>query len=299
MFPYQYPNATYQNSMATDEEVGRYYDVTERLQTRNYFGSLSMSNLNHNGCPQSNYTIQMTTFGQISPGDRDAIRRKVKTELPGLEKRLEEEKTKEKEKERRKEERKKEESRRRAEEEAKKRVEADAKIRRYRVSDELALFLGKPSGSKMLLKEASLEIEQYIATKKLLYKKELITSIRQSLFGGRSVSSPSPSASTSHTSRTAVIVLDSKLASLLRLKRNDELSRFDLIEAIRRSPHFAEETRAVDKERERKEFEERLKKEEKEKRYQEFKSKRMANSNIAEEIVNYVPFYPVVVATPI
>jgi chromatin remodeling complex protein RSC6 len=278
MFPYQYPNATYQNAMATDEEVGRYYDVTERLRTRNYFNSLSMSNSNHNGClryilarndPQSNYTIQMTTFGQISPGDRDAIRRTVKTELPGLEKRLKEEKTKEKEKERQKEERKKEESKKRAEEEAKKRVEADAKIRRYRVSDELALFLGKPSGSKMLLKEALREIEQYIVTKKL------------------------------HKQNGRVIILDFKLASLLKLKRNDELIQKKFVDLIVLSPHFAEERRAVAKERERKEFEERLKKEEKEKRYQEFKSKRLAHSNIAAEIVNYVPFYPLVVATPI
>jgi hypothetical protein len=269
MFPYQYSNATYQNAMATDEEVGRYYDVTERLRTRNYFNSLSMSGTCHNGCPQSNYTIQMTTFGQISPGDRDALRRKVKTELPGLEKRLEEEKTKEKEKERQKEERKKEERKKEAEEEAKKRLEADAKILRYRVSDELALFLGKPSGSKMLLKEALREIEQYIVTKKL------------------------------HKQNGRVIILDFKLASLLKLKRNDELARKKFVELIALSSHFAEERRAVARERERKEFEERLKKEEKEKRYQEFKSKRMANSNIAQEIVNYVPFYPLVVATPI
>ena len=43
----------------------------------------------------------------------------------------------------------------------------DAKIIRYRVSDELATFLGRPSGSKMLEKEALGEIEQYIVTKKL------------------------------------------------------------------------------------------------------------------------------------
>jgi chromatin remodeling complex protein RSC6 len=259
----------YQNAMATDEEVGRYYDVTERLQTRNYFNSLSMSGSNHNGCPQSNFSIKMTTFGQISPGDRDAIRREVKTELPGLEKRLEEEKTKEKEKERVKEERKKEEYRKRREEEVKKRADDDAKILRYRVSDELATFLGRPSGSKMLQKEALREIEQYVVTKKL------------------------------HKQNGRVIVLDFKLASLLKLKRFDELTQKKLIDAILLSPHFAEERRARVKERERREFEERLKKEEKEKRYQEFKSKRMANYNIAEEIVNYVPFYPLVVATSI
>lgn len=180
----------FQDARATDAEVGRYYDLTERLETRNYFNSLSMSGSYHNGCPQSNFSIKMTTFGQIPPEDRDAIRRKVKDELPGLEKRFDDEKTKEKEKEKAKEERKKEEYRKRCEEEAKK-GEEEAKKRK-------------------------------------------------------------------------------------------------------------EERRARAKEKERKEFEERFKKEEKEKRYQEFKSMKMANSaSAAEEIVNYVPFYPIVVATPI
>lgn len=137
-----------------------------------------------------------------------------------------------------------------------------AKILRYRISDELATFLGKPSGTKMLQKEALREIEQYIVIKKLFK------------LSGR------------------VIVLDFKLASLLKLKRFDELTQKKFLDAILLSPHFAEERRARAIERERREFEERLKKEEKEKRYQEFKSKRMAHSNIAEKIVNYVPFYP-------
>jgi chromatin remodeling complex protein RSC6 len=242
------------------EEVHRYYEITERLQTRNYFNSLSGTN-------------QMTSFGQKSPVDREALRRKIKTELPALEKRFEEEKTKEKEKERAKEEREKEESRKRFEDEAKKRLEDDAKIHRYRVSDELAMFLGRPFGTKMLQKEAVREIEQYAVANKLVKK--------------------------CYGNLYREIVLDSKLASLLKLKRFTELSEKKFLDAILSSPHFAEERRARVKERERKEFEERLKKEEKEKRYQEFKSKRMANSNIAEEIVNYVPFYPLVVATSI
>jgi hypothetical protein len=153
-------------------------------------------------------------------------------------------------------------------EDAKKPIEDNAKIIRYRVSDELATFLGRPSGSKMLEKEALDEIEQYIVTKKL------------------------------HKQNGRIIVLDFKLASLLKLKRFDELTRKKFLDAILMTPHFAEERRARVKERERRELEERVKKEEKEKRYQELKSKRITNSSIAEEIVNYIPFYPLVVVTP-
>jgi chromatin remodeling complex protein RSC6 len=217
------------DNKATDAEVGKYYEVTERLQTRNYFGSLSSF---HYGC-------QMITFGQISPQDRDSLRRKIKAELPPLEKELEEKKHEEKENEKKKEERRLFKYAQKQQEEAKKRLEHEERIPRYRVSDELARFLGKPPGLKITQKEVLLEIQEYIGKNKLL-----------------------------KGNFEKVIVLDSKLASLLNFKRHYELSHKRLSDVLRMSPHFAEERKAKNKEREKKEFEERFKKEEKEKRYQ-------------------------------
>ncbi len=160
-------------------------------------------------------------------------------------------------------------------------------LKKQRLSDQLAQFLGKPSGSVMACTAVTREINNYIRVNRLQNKEN-----------GRKINP------------------DSKLATLLKLKSTDELTYINLQKYLR--PHYLkastdawdpfdafsgcikirDEINEAKKSDEIKEFEERFKREEKEQRYQEFKSKKV--SNIAHEIVNYVPFaIPVVVATPI
>ena len=88
-------------------------------------------------------------------------------------------------------------------------------VKPTRISDELAKFLEKPSGSEMARTEVTRDINKYIRTNKL-----------QDETNGRKINP------------------DSKLASLLKLKKTDELTYFNLQRYM--SPHFAKSVKATD-----------------------------------------------------
>ena len=81
-------------------------------------------------------------------------------------------------------------------------------VKPTRISDELAKFLEKPSGSEMARTEVTRDINKYIRTHNL-----------QDTQNGRKINP------------------DSKLATLLKLKKTDELTYFNLQRYM--SPHFA------------------------------------------------------------
>ena len=81
-------------------------------------------------------------------------------------------------------------------------------VKPTRISDELAKFLEKPSGSEMARTEVTRDINKYIRTHNLQDKEN-----------GRKINP------------------DSKLATLLKLKKTDELTYFNLQRYM--SPHFA------------------------------------------------------------
>ena len=81
------------------------------------------------------------------------------------------------------------------------------------ISNELAGFLGKPEGSEMARTEVTREINKYIRTNNLQDKEN-----------GRKINP------------------DSKLATLLKLKKTDELTYFNLQRYM--SPHFAKAVKA-------------------------------------------------------
>lgn len=81
-------------------------------------------------------------------------------------------------------------------------------VKPTRISDELAKFLEKPSGSEMARTEVTRDINKYIRTHNLQDKEN-----------GRKINP------------------DSKLATLLKLKKTDELTYFNLQRFM--SPHFA------------------------------------------------------------
>jgi upstream activation factor subunit UAF30 len=85
-------------------------------------------------------------------------------------------------------------------------------VKPTRISDELAKFLEKPSGSEMARTEVTRDINKYIRTHKL-----------QDEANGRKINP------------------DSKLAALLKLKKTDELTYFNLQRYM--SPHFAKATK--------------------------------------------------------
>uniref|UniRef100_A0A6C0EQL0 DM2 domain-containing protein n=1 Tax=viral metagenome TaxID=1070528 RepID=A0A6C0EQL0_9ZZZZ len=87
-------------------------------------------------------------------------------------------------------------------------------VKPTRISDELAKFLEKPSGSEMARTEVTRDINKYIRTHNLQDKEN-----------GRKINP------------------DSKLASLLKLKKTDELTYFNLQRYM--SPHFAKATKEV------------------------------------------------------
>ena len=87
-------------------------------------------------------------------------------------------------------------------------------VKPTRISDELASFLGKDKGSEMARTDVTREINTYIRAHKL-----------QDKDNGRKINP------------------DSKLASLLKLKKTDELTYFNLQKYM--SPHFAKATPAV------------------------------------------------------
>ena len=84
-------------------------------------------------------------------------------------------------------------------------------VKPTRISDELSTFLAKPVGSEMARTEVTREINKYIRTHNLQDKEN-----------GRKINP------------------DAKLASLLKLKKNDELTYFNLQKYM--SPHFAKAT---------------------------------------------------------
>jgi chromatin remodeling complex protein RSC6 len=81
-------------------------------------------------------------------------------------------------------------------------------VKPTRISDELAKFLDKPSGSEMARTEVTRDINKYIRTHNLQDKEN-----------GRKINP------------------DTKLAALLKLKKTDELTYFNLQRYM--SPHFA------------------------------------------------------------
>ena len=81
-------------------------------------------------------------------------------------------------------------------------------VKPTRISDELAKFLEKPSGSEMARTEVTRDINKYIRTHNLQDKENGLK-----------------------------IIPDAKLAALLKLKKNDELTYFNLQRYM--SPHFA------------------------------------------------------------
>lgn len=85
-------------------------------------------------------------------------------------------------------------------------------VKPTRISDELAKFLEKPAGSEMARTEVTRDINKYIRTHNLQDKEN-----------GRKINP------------------DSKLASLLKLKKTDELTYFNLQRYM--SPHFAKATK--------------------------------------------------------
>ena len=87
-------------------------------------------------------------------------------------------------------------------------------VKPTRISDELALFLEKPSGSEMARTEVTRDINKYIRTNNL-----------QDKDNGRK------------------IIPDSKLATLLKLNETDELTYFNLQRYM--SPHFAKASKEV------------------------------------------------------
>ena len=134
-----------------------------------------------------------------------------------------------------------------------------------RISDELAKFLEMPSGVKMSYHDAlQAIIVHYIRKQKL------------------------------HDKRCEIYVIDSKIASLLDLKKNTEMTKTEFIEKNNLFRHFAESyeeyLREKKEKEEIKEFEARFKieqeKEEKEKRYQEFKKNKMLEPNKSYEKSN-------------
>jgi upstream activation factor subunit UAF30 len=85
-------------------------------------------------------------------------------------------------------------------------------VKPTRISDELSSFLAKPVGSEMARTEVTREINKYIRTHNL-----------QDKTNGRK------------------IIPDAKLATLLKLKKTDELTYFNLQKYM--SPHFAKATK--------------------------------------------------------
>jgi chromatin remodeling complex protein RSC6 len=87
-------------------------------------------------------------------------------------------------------------------------------VKPTRISDELAKFLEKPSGSEMARTEVTRDINKYIRTNNLQDKEN-----------GRKINP------------------DNKLSALLKLKKTDELTYFNLQRYM--SPHFAKATKDV------------------------------------------------------
>lgn len=87
-------------------------------------------------------------------------------------------------------------------------------VKPTRISDELAKFLDKPSGSEMARTEVTRDINKYIRTHNL-----------QDKDNGRKINP------------------DSKLIALLKLKKTDELTYFNLQRYM--SPHFAKAAKAA------------------------------------------------------
>ena len=87
-------------------------------------------------------------------------------------------------------------------------------VKPTRISDELASFLGKSSGSEMARTEVTRDINQYIRANKL-----------QDTTNGRKINP------------------DSKLANLLKIKTGEELTYFNLQRYM--SPHFAKTSKAL------------------------------------------------------
>ena len=83
------------------------------------------------------------------------------------------------------------------------------------ISSELSAFLGKPAGSEMARTEVTREINKYIRSHDL-----------QDKTNGRKINP------------------DDKLRSLLKLKKTDELTYFNLQRYM--SPHFAKQGKAVE-----------------------------------------------------
>lgn len=74
-------------TLATDAEVWRYYEIDERNKLKLYKDEPlpTEPRFNHNGCPRTELTVRMESFMSWNGHEKDSFRRRVKQELPELE----------------------------------------------------------------------------------------------------------------------------------------------------------------------------------------------------------------------
>ena len=69
-------------TLATDAELWRYYEIETRIKLKNYVGQLPETSW-FNGCPRNEVVVRMESF--MAWDKKDQERRRVKQELPELE----------------------------------------------------------------------------------------------------------------------------------------------------------------------------------------------------------------------
>jgi hypothetical protein len=74
-------------TLATDAEVWRYYEIDERVKLKLYKDEPlpTEPRFNHNGCPRTELTVRMESFMSWNGHEKDSFRQRVKQELPELE----------------------------------------------------------------------------------------------------------------------------------------------------------------------------------------------------------------------
>lgn len=74
-------------TLATDAEVWRYYEIDERVKLKLYKDEPLPTEplFIHNGCPRTELTVRMESFMSWNGHEKDSFRQRVKQELPELE----------------------------------------------------------------------------------------------------------------------------------------------------------------------------------------------------------------------
>lgn len=74
-------------TLATDAEVWRYYEIDERVKLKLYKNEPlpTEPRFNHNVCPRTELTVRMESFMSWNGHEKGSFRRRVKQELPELE----------------------------------------------------------------------------------------------------------------------------------------------------------------------------------------------------------------------